>query len=203
MPANVVWAIALIGVLVAASVVLPALVLLPLAAVPVAGMHRMAAVLFRNGNTSFADFVDGMRRTFIPAVATGAAAVGLALLFSANVLLGLQGGGVLGWVFSVLALYADIGLAMMLVTFWPILVDPAREGLPIRRRLAIAALVTVARPGRIFALTFLIGLVLVLSTVLFAALLTISVAYVSLVATRYVLPAADRLEERVGSSSMR
>jgi hypothetical protein len=47
-----------------------------------------------------------------------------------------------------------------------------------------------------FALTAVIVAVLAISTVFFAALFSISVAYVSLVATRYVLPAADRLEGR-------
>jgi hypothetical protein len=39
--------------------------------------------------------------------------------------------------------------------------------------------------------------ILLTSTIALIALMTISVAFAALVATRYVLPAADRLEERM------
>ena len=45
---------------------------------------------------------------------------------------------------------------------------------------------------RMLGLTLVILAILIVSTVLFAALVTISVAYISLVATHFVLPAADR-----------
>jgi hypothetical protein len=196
-PANIVWGLGFVAILVlAGGVWLPALILLALLAVPVAGLHRMAAMIERGGGTSFSDFVIGMRRFFWPALAAGIIATLLAIVFTANVILGLQLGGVLGWLFSAFALYGDIGLAMVLVAFWPILVDPLREELPIRRRLWLAVLVSLARPGRMFVLTLLIAAVLIASTVLFAAIVTVSVAYVSLVGARYVLPAADRLEGR-------
>ena len=195
-PANFVWGLLFVTILVAGGVWLPALLLVAVLAVPLAGLHRMAALICRGAGASLSDFVTGMRRYVWAALATGVIASALAVIFTANVILGLQLGGILGWFFSALALYADIGLAMTLVAFWPILVDPLREELPIRRRLRLAILVNLARPGRMFALTVLLTAVLVVSTVLFAALLTVSVAYVSLVATRYVLPAADRLEGR-------
>jgi uncharacterized membrane protein YesL len=159
-------------------------------------MHRMAALLHRGDPAGFGDFVNGMRKFFGPALLVGSLGVLLAVVFSANVYLGLEIGGVLGWSFSAFALYGDIGLAMFLVAAWPILVDPFREDLPVRSRLRLAALVNLARPGRMFAVTLLIVALLLISTALFAALLTVSVAFVSLVATRYVLPAADRLEGR-------
>jgi hypothetical protein len=175
---------------------LPAGLLFTLLAIPVAGMHRMAALVQRSEPMGFSDFVAGMRRFALPALGLGLVAVLLAVVFTANVFIGLDVGGILGWSFSAFALYGDIGLAMFLVAAWPILVDPLREDVPLSRRLRLAALVNLARPGRMFALTFVIGAVLVVSTALFAALLTVSVAFVSLVAARYVLPAADRLEGR-------
>jgi hypothetical protein len=195
-PANIVWGVVFITTLLAAGLFLPAFGLLALLAVPVAGLHRMAAMIERGGGTTFSDFVIGIRRFFWPALATGIVATLLAIVFSANVTLGLQIGGVFGWFLSAFALYGDIGLAMVLVAFWPILVDPLREELPFRRRLWLAALVNLARPGRMFVLTLLIVGVLFVSTVLFAAIVTVAVAYVSLVAARYVLPVADRLEGR-------
>jgi hypothetical protein len=49
---------------------------------------------------------------------------------------------------------------------------------------------------RFGALGVVIAAILVASTLAFAALVTISVAYCALVACRYVLPAADRLDAR-------
>ena len=46
-------------------------------------------------------------------------------------------------------------------------------------------------------LAIVCGVVLIASAIAFAALITISVAFVALVACRYVLPAADRLEARL------
>ena len=195
-PANLVWGLGFIVVLVAAAVWLPALAFGALLAVPVAGLYRMAAMIERGSGTSFADFVTGMRRFFRPALAIGLSAVFLAIVFTANVVIGLQFGGWFGWFLSAMALYADIALAMVLVALWPILVDPLREELPIRRRLWLAVLVNLARPGRMFLVTVLLVAILAVSTILFAAIVTVSVAYVSLVAARYVLPVADRLEGR-------
>jgi hypothetical protein len=195
-PANLVWSALLIVVILGTTIWLPAVLLSALLALPVAGMHRMAALLHRGDPAGFGDFVNGMRKFFGPALLVGSLGVLLAVVFSANVYLGLEIGGVLGWSFSAFALYGDIGLAMFLVAAWPILVDPFREDLPVRSRLRLAALVILARPGRMFAVTLLIVALLLISTALFAALLTVSVAFVSLVATRYVLPAADRLEGR-------
>jgi hypothetical protein len=195
-PANAIWGVLLVAIVIATALWLPAALLSAVLAIPVAGMHRMAALLERGEPASFSDFLTGMRKFAGPSLLVGLAAVLLAILFSANVYLGLQLGGVVGWSFSAFALYGDIGLAMFLVAAWPILVDPLREDLSVARRLRLAALVNLARPGRMFGLTFVVVALLLISTALFAALLTISVAFVSLVATRYVLPAADRLEGR-------
>jgi hypothetical protein len=195
-PANAIWGVLLIAVVIAAAVWLPAALLSAVLAIPVAGMHRIAALLERGQPASFGDFVSHARKSVRSALLLGFAAVVLATIFTANVYQGLEVGGVLGWSFSALALYADIGLAMFLVAAWPILADPLREDLLIRKRLRLAALVNLARPGRMLGLTLVIVAVLLISTALFAALLTVSVAFVSLLATRYVLPAADRLEGR-------
>ncbi len=195
-PANIVWGVLFVAVILLGGLWLPFLVLLAVLAVPFAGIVRMAAGVARGAGTSFSDFTTGMRRFLWPALATGAVATLLAIAFGVNVVLGLQLGGLFGWFLSAMALYGEIGLAMTLVAFWPILVDPLREELPVRRRLWLALLVNLARPVRMFFLTALLTALLVASTVLFAAVVTVSVAYVSLVAARYVLPAADRLEGR-------
>ena len=86
---------------------------------------------------------------------------------------------------------------MLLVAFWPVLVDPARERLPVRRRLVLAGLAVIGRPGRMLAVTAVVGAVLAVSTVLLAAIVLVGVAYASLVGARYVLPLVDHLEARL------
>ncbi len=53
-------------------------------------------------------------------------------------------------------------------------------------------------PVRIGALAIVVAVTTAISTILTAALLTISVAFVALVACRIVYPAADRLETAMG-----
>ncbi len=195
-PANMIWGALVLLLLVAAAIWLPLAALAGLLAVPVAGIYRMAALIHRGAAVSFSDTIAGMRRFAGAALAIGAGATFLAAVFSANIVIGIQVGGIAGGVFSVLAAYADLGLAIYLVAAWPIVVDPLREELTLRSRLWLAFLVIAARPGRMLLLTLVVLAILVASTVLFAALLTISLAYVSLATTRYVLPAADRLEGR-------
>lgn len=195
-PANVVWGALSLVIGIATAVWLPAILLVTVLAIPVAGLHHMSARVSRGQPAGFGDFLSGMRRYGGQAFLIGGAAVLLTFVFTYNVFFGLDVGGIGGWSLSVLALYGDIGLGMFLVAAWPILVDPIRADDAMRSRLRLAALLNVARPGRMFALTTLIFLTLIVSTILFAALLTVSVAFTSLFATRYVLPAADRLEKR-------
>ncbi len=166
-------------------------------AVPTVGLYRMGALIARGEPAAFSDFVGGMRR-FGPAallVAVGAAI--LAFVFTTNVLVGLAAGNPLGWFISAMALWGDLGLVMLLTTLWPMLVDPHREHLGLRSRLTLAGLVVIGRPVRILALTFVVVAVLAISTVLFALLVMVSVAYIALVSSRYVLPLADDLEARL------
>ena len=74
------------------------------------------------------------------------------------------------------------------------LVDPARSDRPVRARLGLAARVLLADPIRFGALGVAAGVILLVSTILTAAVLTISVAFLALVACRSALPVADRLE---------
>jgi hypothetical protein len=196
-PANLVWGIGLVAALLAGLGTLIGVTLLVALAVPVAGLHRMAALIARDEAAAFSDFVDGMRRFGLPALAIGAGAVLVAFVFATNVLVGLSSGGPLGWLISALALHGLIALAMFLVAFWPILVDPQRESLGLGARLQLAGLAVIGRPARLLLLTAVVGVILAVSFVLFAALLLVSMAYVSLVASRYVLPLVDVLEARL------
>jgi hypothetical protein len=199
-PANLVWGAGLVVALLAGPNTVIGMAVLVALAVPVAGLHRMAALIARGEAAAFSDFVGGMRRYALPALAIGALAIVLALVFTTNLVVGLGNGGPLGWVISALALHGLVALAMFLVAFWPILVDPNREALGLRARLTLTLLAVIGRPLRLFALTAVVGIVLAVSVVLFAALMIVTVAYVSLVASRYVLPLVDELEARLPRS---
>jgi hypothetical protein len=196
-PANVVWGLGFVAFLVAGPFSVIGLVILVLLAVPLAGIQRMAALIARGEPAAFSDFVQGMRQYAAPALAVSTGAAILATVFTINVITGLEAGGPIGWFISAMALWGDVALAMLLVVFWPVLVDPHREGLGLRRRVALAGLVVIGRPGRVAALTVIVATILVVSTILFAAILIVGVAYVALVSARYVLPLLDALEARL------
>jgi hypothetical protein len=195
-PANLVWGLGLALALLAGPSVLAAAILVTLS-LPVVGLHRMAALIARGEPAAFSDFAGGMRRFGAQALGVGVAAAILAAVFITNVGVGLAINTPFGWLLSALALHGLVALAMFLVAFWPILADPRREQLDLRARLALAGLMVIGRPGRLLGLTVAVGSILVVSIVLFAAILLVSGAYVSLLATRYVLPIVDELEARL------
>lgn len=195
-PANVAWALVVVGALFAASLWAPAVALLVLASMPLAGMHRLAALLVRGQPVSLSDFLDGVRRFGIRAVAVGAAAAVIGLVLVTNLLTGFGGDGPLAWFVGATALWGLVALAMALVAVWPVLVDPDREGAPLRRQIQLAGLVVIGQPVRLLALTLLIAVVIVASTALLGAIVLFGIAYSSLLATHWVLPAVDTLEAR-------
>jgi uncharacterized membrane protein YesL len=81
---------------------------------------------------------------------------------------------------------------------WPLIVDPVRETIPLAARLRLAAALLFVRPARIAVLGLAVAVATVISTVLTAAILTVSVSFIALVACRVVLPAADRLDPMPG-----
>lgn len=202
-PANAAWALGALVVLFLAVAWPPAILLGALLAIPVAGLHRMAALLARGEATSLSDFVDGMRRFGAAAAVVAMGASILAFVLTTNVVIGFESGSPIGWFIGATALYGVIALAMLLVAVWPILVDPQRESAPVRRRLQLAVLVVIGRPGRLFLLTAIVIVVLAASVVILAGIVLVGVAYTSLLATRWVLPAADELEARYEAARAR
>lgn len=196
-PANLIWGTAFLAIVIAASIT-PALVLLaPLLALPTVGIFRIAALITRGENVSFWDGLAAWRGYFAPTLLLGIGLAGCATVFATNVVLGLTSNNAIGWTLSTLAFWGLAATWVVGWTAWPLLVDPARRGQPIRARLRVAVLLVLAHPVRLLALGALLAVLLAASTVAFAALVSISVAFAALVACRYVLPAADRLEARL------
>jgi hypothetical protein len=195
-PANVAWGIGLIvtSVVLSRSVLGLVLVLglLPLTI----GVMGMAATLVRERTLVMGDLVRSIRTEFVPRLALSLAQLALFGVAAIDLVVGLQLGGLIGVVLVVTALYTVMATWVVGVVAWPIVMDPLRVGEPFRRRLRLAVILVVAHPVRFGALAILLAGLLAVGTVLAAAIVTFMVAYTSLVAAHFVLPAADRLEGR-------
>jgi uncharacterized membrane protein YesL len=195
-PANILWGIALLAVLALAinGGPLVTLAVAPLLAIPYVGIVRLAALAARGRDVVLSDVWRAYREFGLPALAIGLLTTLAVALLASNVVIGASIGGLPGWVFATLAASGLLGIWVVGLPLWVLLVDPERADRPLRDRLRLAVLLVLAAPGRMVALGALLLIVLLISTVAFAALLTISVSYAALVAARYVLPLADRLE---------
>jgi uncharacterized membrane protein YesL len=194
--ANLLWGIAFLvtGYLLSRN---PVGVFLVVAMVPLTvGLMGMATDLVRDRTLVMSDFVAGVRRRFVPHLLVGVAQIGLWIVSAVDLSVAVQVGGPLGMVLGVVAFYTAIGTWLIAVVAWPILLDPIRADLSTPGQLRLALLLCLAHPARLAAFGALMGLFLVVSTILIAALITVSVAFAFVAAAHYVLPAADRLEGR-------
>jgi hypothetical protein len=199
-PANVIWGIVLVALGWAAISlgIWVAIVGAPLLGPPLAGIYRLAGLVTRGRHVVLSDAFGAARELFVPAALLAAAGGwGLGLLVL-NVTVGINTSSPLGWVLATLAGWGAVALLIYAAVVWPLLADPARAAEPARERARLAGYVVLAAPFRMFALTVVVVLVTVVSTIAFAALVTISVAFIALVACHVVLPDADRLVERLG-----
>lgn len=203
-PANLVWGAGLIA-LYGLALVSPVLALLasPFLALPTVGLFRLAALIVRGEPVTLTDAFDAWRAFLVPALVVGVAAVVATSVFATNIVIGVAGGGVGGWAIATLAAWGILATALILLAGWPLLVDPWRADLRARDRLRLAALLVLAHPARLGALAVLCGALLVVSTIAFAALIMVGMAFVAVLTTDYLLPAADRLEARIGGTVRR
>lgn len=200
--ANLLWGATLIGVWLAFLITPLGVLLLPLLAFPTASIFRIAVLVVRGGTVSWWDGLRVWRTDAGPIFLLGIVLVGCLSVFVVNIASGVLSGGVIGWGVATAASWGSVVTWLVSWTAWPILLDPARANRPVRQRLRTAVLLVLAYPLRIGVLGAVLAVVLLASTVALIALMTISVAFAALVATRYVLPAADRLEERIAAGAL-
>jgi hypothetical protein len=198
-PANLVWAAVAIPLGVAVAIEPPAVILLPLLALPTSGLFRVSTRIARGEGVSFWDAIDAWRTDVVATLAVGAGLVGSAVVLGFNVVSGLTSDSFAGWGLATLAGWGLIAGWLFAWTLWPILLDPARADRPVRDRVRLAGLLVLAHPIRIGSLGLVLAVFLVFSTVAVVALATVSVAFAALVASRFVLPAADRLEAQLAT----
>ena len=195
-PANLVWGFALV-LIVLAGIVSPLLsvALLPLLALPTAGVFRMAARIVR-GEPGLGLSAIAWPYRHMPGrwLLVGVAVVAAGLILGTNTLVGLVGGEPVGWAIATLAGWGLVVVWCGALVAWPLLVDPARGATPLGELLRLTGGLLLAHPLRFAALGLALALVTAISIALTAAILTVSVAFVALVACQSVYPAADRLE---------
>ena len=199
-PANLLWGVGL-GLAYLVSLVFwpAALVLAPLLALPTVGIFRIASLAVRGDSVSFWDGMRAWRQYLVPGLLVGAVTEICGLVLLINLAGGLQSGDLIGWVFATLAGWGIVTGWLWLLCFWPLLTDPRREDWGVRRVARASAYLVIAHPLRLGGLGLVVAVLLAASTVAFAALISISVAFTGLLACRYVLPAADRLEARLAA----
>jgi uncharacterized membrane protein YesL len=200
-PANIVWAVTAIAIAVTALVHPLGIVLLPALAVPTAGIFRVTTRIVRGEAVSFWDAIDAWRSDLRTSLGLGIAFTIALVVLGANTVIGLSGATPLGWAHATLAAWGLLVGWLWAWTAWPILTDPTRADQPVRDRLRLAALLLLAHPVRIAGLGLALALVLARSAVAIVALVTVGVSFAALVASRLVLPAADRLEDRLATSA--
>jgi hypothetical protein len=192
---NLTWGATLIAIVLVALVrPLAAVALLPVLAVPTAAVMRAAARIVRGSDDRYrtAPLLD--RSMAGRALVVGAGAVIAGSVLVANVALGLGRADPIGWALATLAGWGLVALAGGLIVGWPLLVDPARDRRSLADRLAIAGRILLVHPGWSARLAIATALIVAVSVVLTAAILTISVAFVGLVLCRSVYPVADALD---------
>lgn len=199
-PANALWGVAFVAVvLLAFAASLLALVMLVLLALPTVGIFRMSALLARGEPVTFSDGLAAWRELLGPALAAGTLIAGLTVVLGFNTVAALGSLSPLGWAFGTLAAWGLVALSVVALLFWPLLADPVRAGDPVLSRLRLALMLILVHPLRVAQLALLSAVVVIVSTIMLAALLTVSVAFVAIVASRVVLPLADQLEQRATS----
>jgi hypothetical protein len=171
------------------------LVLLPLVAVPIAGIMRMATRLVRDGHTDFGDFMEVIRHP-AHALVLGTMQSLVVLVLVIDLLVASAWGSWLGTFFLVSALYGFVLLWAYAAVAWPLVLDPERDGEPLRARLRLAAMVLLAHPIRMLTFVAVLGILLLIAGILIAPLLTFAIGLLWLAIARYVLPVADRVEQR-------
>jgi hypothetical protein len=196
-PANVIWGI--LALLTLALVqILPFVGLLFFLLVmpfPTAGIFRLSALIARGQPTHFSDAL-AWRSFGRRALAVGLVVGGLTIVLGFNIVIGLNSTDPLSWAFATAAFWGLLVLWLVAAAVWPLFFDPLRGDERLTDLVRLAALVILVNPVRYLVLMFVLGVFLLISTILAAAIVTISVAYFALTMAFYAIPGADRIEGR-------
>lgn len=190
--ANLVWGLMFSVVALGGLAWPPILLLSPLLALPTIGIFRLAALIQRNEFVALSDAFVAWRRLGRRALAMGTSLLVCMLVFGTNIYLGLSRGDYPGLALATMALWGFVVTVVCSCVFWPLVADPRRETLPVTGLVRLGFLLVIAFPVRFARLALVVAIIMIVSVPEYAALVSVSVAFVALVAARFVLPAADR-----------
>ncbi len=195
--ANVVWGalLLLIAALVFSVLSVALLVFVLILPIPTAVIFRMAALIQRGQPISLSDAL-AWRTVARRGIGVGLIVGSGSLVLIYNVIVGFSSYSTFGWAFGTSAAWGLIVVWFLAGALWPLLFDPLRQEESVTALLKLAATVILVKPGRFLLLMLLVGGILFVSAVLAVALVTISMAFAALVLAAYVIPAADRIEQR-------
>jgi uncharacterized membrane protein YesL len=195
-PANLLWGIGLLTTALALTQS-PLGFALVIGMAPLTfGLMGMATIVVRDRTLVMSDFTRSIRTEFRPRLALAVAQLLLVAVAVVDLSVGFQIAGMLGLALVVVALYTLLATWVVAVVAWPLVMDPRREDESMRSRLRLAVILVVARPMQMAGLALVLGVLLVVSAILAAAIITFAAAYAALVAAHFVLPAAGRLQDR-------
>ena len=200
-PANLAWGVGLVAVVFAALAGWwpPLVVAAAVLAVAWIGVVRLATLIVRGRDVVLSDVPAAWRRWLVPGLAAGSLLAAGVVVLWVNLLSGLAAGGVLGWSLATLSGWGLILGWPFALAYGPILLDPDRDGIRAAEAARLSALLMLARPLRMVLLGTILAAVAIVSTLLMAAIVTVSAAFIAVAAARVVLPAADELEGRLAS----
>jgi hypothetical protein len=176
----------------------PAALVLAVALVPTAGgIGRMAARSARGERPTRQDFRDGVAQRPAASWSLGAVAVAVMLVTALN--LSLSGGRTtLAVMSSIVSLHVAAATTAIVASVWPLLMDPARDGIASRAVVRQGLVVLAVHPRAVAALVAM-EFVLALAQLTVLATAFVLPAVMVLVATFVVVPRADRVVARLRS----
>jgi hypothetical protein len=121
----------------------------------------------------------------------------VALVMWIDVVVGLGSGQLLPAILAIGALYLLLAIWSFSVLCWPLLLDPLRDGQPVRARLVLALHILLAHAMRVLAFAILSGLLLALATAAIGIVVSFGLALIWLSIANFSLPLADRFEGRL------
>jgi hypothetical protein len=191
--ANIVWGVVALIVWLGLLVALPVgVVLAVILAWPTAVMGTLAGRMVRGEQVTLRDASRWPRRMAVPLLGAGLVAGGVVVW--ADLQLGLETGGPMGVALATASGWGLVALVIVGCCVWPLLGDPMRVDRSAGGLVRLGVGVAFVAPGRTAGLAVVCLVGIVLSAILTAALLTVSVAFLALLCAHVVLPIADRID---------
>jgi hypothetical protein len=132
-----------------------------------------------------------------PAVGVlGGLAVVCALVGVVDLQGALERGDLAGIAFATFVGWGLVALGVLACVVWPLVGDPVRADRSTRDLVRLGVTIALARTPRIVGAWLVVGTLLVVSAVLAAAIVSVSVSVAALILARVVLPIADALDRQ-------